>query len=208
MPYVKMQRTFDLPMIQLDASTQTQPGYWVSQNIFNFESIPAWDILNDMYRFFRLKSVIIEYTPQSRSDQYINQFPSPTGPGYNQYMSRGGALETKSVPYYGTLSHPSNWDVALNRSGTIRKCPTTRPFRQYTRLFVQQELDDDGAGGVDSYKMTRAPWLPMTGANQKLDHYGSTSLWHTVNHISYDQAVPFYVQRRMVMTVEFKGFLF
>lgn len=208
MPYVKMQRAFDMPMIQLDSTTQTAPGYWLSQNVFNFEDIPAWDTLNDMYRFFRLKSVIIEYTPMCRTDNYVNMFPNPTGAGYNLFLSKGGALETKSVPYYGTLSHPANWDAALNRSGTIRKCPTTRPFRKFSRLFVQNELDDDGAGGADAYKMMRAPWLPMTAANQKLNHYGSTSLWHTVNHISYDSALPVYIQRRMVMTVEFKGFLF
>ncbi|AXH78542.1 MAG: hypothetical protein [Circular genetic element sp.] len=207
MPYFKMSRAYDGAKLQLCASQDTMPGFQSHSMKTFYNEIPGASALADIYRFFRLKSISVEYTPTVRTDAYINMFKSPLGPPgtAGDYQSKGSSLEMKFLNYYGASSNIAAWDECLNKAGTLRKCPTTTPFRVKRKLYVHNELNDDQAG-ADPYQCKIAPWLSTDNANNlSLDHYFGIICAHVTNNVSYDNAQPVWVLRRYVMEVEFKG---
>lgn len=207
MPYFKYSRCYDSTPTSLSSTSQTAPGFWVNQLYISPSSIPNITTLTGIYRFFRIKKVITQYTPAVRSDEYIKMFPYPVGQtgGQPMYLSNGGALEIKHLRYDGFMPSPTTWADVLNRSGKMRKCATTKAFRRTVRPKVDQVVQDYTVG-TDPVRSISAPWLSTDIANNlSLTHYLGYDCFHTLNNISYDSAQPLVINHRTVVEIEFKG---
>lgn len=137
MPYFRYQRCYDIGPKLLSTATHQQQGFWSDSLHVSANGIPGIATLLGIYRFFRLKKVLVQYTPCSRSDEYSKVFYVPSGLTPTQpYMAKGGALELKQINYDGFLAHPMNWASCLNRAGKLMKCATTKSFTRtcYPRI--------------------------------------------------------------------------
>lgn len=221
MPNMRVSRCYDDTPLQLKEDTEylhgaagVQKGFWrptlgtPTEGYVTLQNVPGYGTFAGMFRYFKINAVIVEYTPMSRSDQYINQFAwalGDTGADAKWYQSKAGSLELKSIRYTGSESLPSSWSECLNRAGTLRKMPTTRPVRIKSFPVIHNEMSDDAAG-VDPFKVIRSPWLSTEIPNHEtLKHYINFYCFHTVNNLSFDDAQPMYMQRRVVIDVSFKG---
>lgn len=206
LPFVRMSRCYDGTPLTLSSVTQNAPGFWQEAKFVAFNQLPGFAELSAMYRFFRIKRVLIEYTPNVRTDEYAKLFVSPTGAGANWFISHGGSLEMKCLNYFGAQSAPTTWADVLNKSGSIRKCPSTKPFRVSKPCTISQEIHDDEAPADDPVRVIKAPWLACDHpTNQSLAHWFGWDCFHSTNNLSYDQAQPVVIQRRYVVDIEFKG---
>lgn len=207
MPYFRYARCYDHTPISLSVSSQTSAGFWLQQNYITLNSVPNITSLTAIYRFFRIRRVIIQYTPAVRSDEYIKMFPYPVGQtgGQPMYTSNGGSLEIKQLAYSGFMTAPTSWADALNRSGKLRKCATTKAFRRTIRPKIDQ-LIEDYASGQDPKRSIASPWLSTDIPNNlSLSHYLGYDCFHTLNNISYDSSQPLVINMRVVAEIEFKG---
>lgn len=205
MPYYKYQRCYDAAPMILSASTQTAAGFWCHSLHEEVNSVPGAANLLAIYRFFRIKQIICQYTPSMRSDEYSKIFYMPGGLTPTQpFQAGGGALEIKQLAWDGFLAHPNNWADCLNRAGKIQKCATTKPFIRKSYPKVQQVVQD--LSGTDTQRAIKAPWLPTdVSSNLTMPHFVGYDCYHTLNDISYDQDKPLRINRRYVVTIEFKG---
>jgi hypothetical protein len=205
MPYFKYERCWDAPPKLLSTSTHQDQGFWSDSLHTYANQIPGTANLLGIYRFFRIKKVIVQYTPCSRSDEYSKVFYVPSGLTPTQpYMAKGGALEIKQINYDGFLAHPNTWAACLNRAGKIRKCNGTQSFIRVCYPRINQVIQD--LAGTDTQRSMRAPWL-STDVTTNLDiaHFIGYDCFHTLNDISYDVDQPLRINRRYVVTLEFKG---
>lgn len=208
MPYFKLSRCYEGALQVLSTATHIHSGFWRHPLQVTFNAIPNAATLAGLYRFFRLKKVLVQYTPNTRSDEYCKMFPYPDGGGAATqplYTSKGGTLEIKMLNYDGYLTLPNFWDECLNRAGKLQKCATTKPFRRTCYPTIQAVLED-ATTGVDTTKVTRAPWLSTDNPNNlNIIHYLGIDIFHTLNHVSYDVSYPLTINTRYVVEVEFKG---
>lgn len=214
MPRLTINRVYDSAATILRVANQTQPGYWV-QNLFTtIEAIPCINAFTDMYRFVRIKKVRIEYTPNTRSDEYAKLFAfsttrtdsaGVTNTAQELYNAQGGALEIKQLKYDGYMATPTTWETCLNRAGKLKKCATVKPFTRTITPKVHQ-LVQDMASGTDPSKIINSPWVSTDVLNNlKLVHYLGYDCYHTMNNISYDNSKPMTIQNRYAVQLEFKG---
>lgn len=207
-PYFRYSRARDLPITILSGLTETVPGLWVESPTTTFNDIPAAATLAGIYRFFRIKKVIIQYTPDKRSDEYAKVFPWPQGGGGTGiqpfYTSFGGALEIKQINSSGYLTPPTTWEQAMNRSGKLKKCATTKSFTRTVYPRIHQILEDYAS--TDPMRLIKAPFLSTDNAsNLDVIHYLGIDVFHSINNISYDSSLPLNMSKRYVYSIEFKG---
>lgn len=210
MPYVRLARTFDAGDIVLNVTNQTAPGYWQYPETMTPNGIPGMATLAMLYRYFRVKSVTVQYTPSLRSDEYNKLFAWPTGGHQELYNAKGACLEIKHLKDWGNLTavDVNSWQKCLNKAGVIRRCATTKPFRIKRKPKVTQELGDDDPGTADPRRLITAPWFDtQRNANLGETHYIGHNAFHSMNNISYDNSMPLILNRRYVFEVEFKGLL-
>lgn len=204
MPYFKYARCYDGTPLQLKASNEVAAGFWCDEIKFDFNNIPGAPVFKEIYRFFKIKKIITEYTPAMRSDEYSKLFAWPTGGAQELYNAGGGALEIKHLRWLGYESSPVDWASVLNRAGKLRKCATTKSFRYTSYPLVKQILADTVA--ADPTRFIRAPWLSTEDSEaMSLDHYTSIDCWHTMNDTSFDNSQPLYINQRFSVEIEFKG---
>jgi hypothetical protein len=208
MPYFKYSRCYDGTAIQLKASNHIAPGLWAQALMTDFNNIPGASVFKEIYRFFRIKKVITQYTPSLRSDEYNKMFAWPaTVDGtivQQNYNAKGGCLEIKHLKYYGYEGTPTTWEDVLNRAGKLKKCATTAPFRKVTYPVIKQMIADTVT--TDPTRVIRAPWLSTEDPNSMtIDHYFGVDCWHTLNDISFDNSMPLHINQRFVIEIEFKG---
>lgn len=205
MSYLKLSRCYDGPNTLLSSATHIAPGFWASQLYSSFSAIPAAVTLAAMYRFFKIKKFVIQYTPTVRSDAYSKLIVVPPAiPGVDLFQQQGGALEIKHLPTAGYLPTPTTWAECLNRSGYLRRCPGVTPFTRTIYPKIQQIVEDTVA--TDPTRMINSPWLSTDiASNLTLVHYLGVDTFHTLNDLSYDSNLPLRLQMRYVVEVEFKG---
>lgn len=204
MPYFKYSRAYDGPVLDLKVSNHVTDGLWTYEIKTDFNNIPGASVFKEMYRFFRIKKMLIQYTPAMRSDEYSKLFAFPMS-GAQQLFNAGGAvLEIKHLKSYGYEGTPTTWEGTMNRAGKLRKCASTKPFRKLVRPTLQVVIAD--TVGTDPTKISSAPWLSTEVTdNLSLDHYCGIDCWHSMNNVSYDNAYPLQIHQRFVVEVEFKG---
>lgn len=206
MPYFRYFRAMDLAPLSLSTHTHSQPGLWIFNVSMKISDIPNYTKFTDMYRYVRVDSVAIQYSPSTRSDEYSKIFPYPAGgAGGVQpiYESHGGALEIKQLRFDGFQTITS-WEEALNRSGKLRKCYSTKPFTKLVKPSIHQIITDTVS--TDPVKITRCPWLSTDIPNNlTMDMYLGTDVMHTLNNYSYDSASPLLISVRHQVNLSFKG---
>jgi len=205
-PFFRYCRCVDYTPIELKASNQIAPGIWSVVLQVKPANIDGFSTLSGIYREFRLKSVTVEYTPACRTDDYAKMFQNPLGSSSQTTYSWGGAaLEMKFLKYEGYANLPATWTEALNRSGRIKKIATVRSFRSKFTPVIHNTIADMPSG-IDPTRSLRAPWLStLLPNNEQIDHFLSQEVYHTLNNISYDNAMPMKVARRLVYEIEFRG---
>lgn len=206
MPTARMSRCFDGAVALLNVANQTQPGFWTNNLTVQFTEVPGYSTLSDIYRFFKINSVTIQYTPATRSDEYQKLFTLPTSATPSQiWTEKAGTLEMKSLTYQGYRGVPSTWNECLNLSGKIRKCASTKSFRRKLYPKMHQIIED--TVGTDPNRVIPSPWLSTdVTSNLSLVHYLGIDCYHTLNNISYDNdSVGLKIQRRYVVDISFKG---
>lgn len=205
MPYFKYERCFDSTPKLLSTATHQAAGFWCDSLHTEVNQIPGAVSLCAMYRFYRIKKVLIQYTPSVRSDEYAKIFYVPTGlTPLQPYLAKGGSLEIKQLAYDGFLPHPTTWASCLNRAGKLQKAATTRSFIRQCYPRINQIIQD--LSGTDTQRSIKAPWLSTDNAsNLTIPHFIGYDCYHTLNDISYDVDQPLRVSRRFVVTLEFKG---
>ena len=208
MPHFTYQRCFDGPPKLLSTATHQAPGFWCDSLHQEVDQIPGITNLLNIYRFYKVNKVIIQYTPCSRSDEYSKVFYVPSGLTPTQpYMAKGGALEIRQLAYDGFLAHPTTWQQCLNRAGVARRCATTAPFTRTCYPRINQVIQD--LAGTDTQRSIRSPWLSTdVSSNLSLAHYIGYDCYHTLNDISYDVDQPLRINRRFVVSISFKGIKF
>lgn len=205
MPYFRYARAQDLPVLALSTSNHVAPGLWVETVTMKFNDIPNKAKFQDMYRFFRIKKAIMEYTPVTRSDEYSKLFVFPTGTS-DFYISLGGALEIKHLNYSGYIAPPTTWEQALNRAGKLKKCATTKAFRKTIFPKIHNIIEDFAVTDPMKAVYSGSQWLSTDNAsNLDIVHYLGIDVFHSMNNISYDNAQPLRIQQRVVYSVEFRG---
>ena len=60
MPYFKLSRCYEGALMSLSTATQIQPGFWRHPLQVTFNAIPNAVTLAGLYRFFRLKKVLVQ----------------------------------------------------------------------------------------------------------------------------------------------------
>lgn len=204
MPYFKYSRCYDGPPLHLSVTNETAAGFWTASLHTDFNNIPAAATFKDIYRFFRIKKVLTQYTPATRSDEYSKLFAWPTSGTQQLYNANGGCLEIKHLKYLGYDSTPSAWSEVLNRAGKLRKCAGTAPFRTSVTPVIHQMIGDTVT--ADPTRVIKAPWLSTDVSNNlSLDHFYGIDCWHTLNNVSYDNSNPLVISQRVVIEMEFKG---
>lgn len=210
MPYVRLSRAFDGTDINLSVATQTAAGYWQFPDFMNANGIPGISQLKDTFRYFRIKSVTVQYTPSLRSDEYAKLFAWPASGVQQLYNANGGCLEIKQLTDWGQLAAAdvATWQDCLNKSGKLRRCASTAPFVVKRHPRIVQQLNDDDPGTADAIRLIKAPWLnTQINANLTEIHHIAHDAFHTLNNVSYDNSKPLLINRRYVFEVEFKGLL-
>lgn len=207
MPRLTINRVYDGTPLQLKASTQADPGFWINQLYTTIASIPNISAFTDTYRFVRIKKFQIEYTPATRSDEYAKLFVLNTGgSAHDLWLSHAGSLEMKQLIYDGYMATPTTWAQCLNRAGKLKKVASVKSFRRTIVPKIQQVIEDFSSG-IDPTKAIKSPWLSTSVPNNMaLTHYLGYDCFHTLNNISFDNDCPLYVQHRYAVQLEFKGF--
>lgn len=221
MQKLTLSRCFEMTDLELKVSNHVQAGFWAETLSIKFTDLPNYTTMRDMYRFFRIKKVIIQYTPATRSDEYSKMFAWPAtthttrSDGLTQstptqllYNAHGACLEIKQINYVGYATSPANWDSTLNMAGKLRKCATTSPFKRLIYPKIQQ-IVQDYAVNPDPSKLVNAPWLSTDiGNNLDIPHLGGVDCFHSMNNVSYDNSKPLNIHRRCVVQIELKGLKF
>lgn len=212
MPFVSLSRCYDGSDIILSSTTHTAPGYWQFPDFMNANGIPGIATLKDTFRYFRIKSVTVQYTPSFRSDEYSKLFvvPSGTPPTQTMFDSNGGCLEIKQLRDWGHLAAAdvATWQDCLNKAGKLRRCASTKPFSRRVYPKIVQQLNDDDPGTPDAQRLIKAPWLStQVAANLSEIHHIAHDAFHSMNNLSYDQSRPLRINRRYVFEVQFKGLM-
>lgn len=205
-PYFRYSRCIDYTPVELKASNHISAGLWSVVLQVKPTDINGFSTLAGIYRWFRIKSITVEYTPSSRSDDYAKMFSNPLGSSsQTEYSWGGGALELKFLKYDGYANLVGDWTEALNRAGHLKKLPNVKPFRKKFIPSIQQLVQDMPAG-IDPTKAIKAPWLStLLPNNEQIEHFIGQEVYHTLNNVSYDNALPMKVARRLVYELEFKG---
>jgi len=210
MPYAKYSRVLEGGDILLSVANQVDPGYWNIQQYVIPNSIPGISILKDMYRYFRIKSVTIQYTPAYRSDEFSKLFAHPSAGTQQLFNANGGVLEIKHLTDFGNLTAAQlqTWSLCLNKAGKIRRCATTKPFTIKRRPKVRLEMNDDDPATADPEELVTPGWMStQNSANLAQQYLLGTDCFHSMNNVSYDNSFPMEIARRYVIEVEFKGLL-
>lgn len=205
-PYFKYSRCIDYTPVELKVANHIQAGLWSVVLQVKPVDINGFSTLAGIYRWFRIKSITVEYTPSARTDDYAKQFENPLGvASHYPYSWGGGGLELKFLKYDGYANLVSNWTEALNRAGQLKKLITVKSFRKKFTPHVQQ-LIQDMPTGIDPTKSIRSPWLSTLIPNhEQMEHFIGQECYHTLNNTSFDNALPLKISRRIVYEIEFKG---